>query len=49
MGDAIPPLMPDWEMQALDENREFHSGRRRSRSNSNERFDKSPYRRSSSR
>ena len=47
-GDVIPPLMSDWDIRAMDESREYHSGRRRSRSSSKERFDITTYRRSRS-
>ena len=46
-GDVIPPLMSDWDIRAMDESREYHSGRR-SRSSSKERFDITTYRRSRS-
>ena len=48
-GDVIPPLMSDWDIRAMDESREYHSGRRRSRSISKERFDITTHRRSRSR
>ena len=46
-GDVIPPLMSDWDIRAMDESREYYSGRR-SRSSSKERFDITTYRRSRS-
>ena len=47
MTGDIPPLMGDWDFRATDEDQEYSSTRRRSPSN--DRFDKSPYRRSRSR